>query len=129
MLADRQNRELVLVEELVKKLLLFVILRSSHRMCSVKNAFLKVRKYHTNIPVLESVFNKVAGLRACNFITKKLQQRCFPVKFAKFVRTPFLTEHLRWLLLYHSKVHLYRLRISLTIQLNFALFLLAYIIL
>ena len=25
--------------------------------------------------------------------------RCFPVKFAKFLRTPFFTEHLRWLLL------------------------------
>ena len=26
--------------------------------------------------------------------------RCFPVNFAKFLRTPFLTEHLRWLLLF-----------------------------
>ena len=25
--------------------------------------------------------------------------RCFPVNFAKFLRTSFLTEHLRWLLL------------------------------
>ena len=25
--------------------------------------------------------------------------RCFPVNFAKFLRIPFLTEHLRWLLL------------------------------
>ena len=24
---------------------------------------------------------------------------CFPVNFAKFLRTPFLIEHLRWLLL------------------------------
>ena len=24
---------------------------------------------------------------------------CFPVNFAKFLRTPFFTEHLRWLLL------------------------------
>ena len=24
---------------------------------------------------------------------------CFPVNFAKFLRTTFLTEHLRWLLL------------------------------
>ena len=29
-------------------------------------------------------FNKVAGLR----------HRCFPVNFAKFLRTSFLTEHL-----------------------------------
>ena len=28
-----------------------------------------------------------------------LWHRCFPVNFAKFLRTPFFTEHLRWLLL------------------------------
>ena len=26
-------------------------------------------------------------------------ERCFPVNFAKFLRTPFLTKYLRWLLL------------------------------
>ena len=36
-----------------------------------------------------SLFNKVAGLKACNFIKKRLQHRCFPVKFAKFFRTSF----------------------------------------
>ena len=36
---------------------------------------------------------------ACNFI-KIETHRCFPVNFEKFLRTPFLTEHLRWLLLY-----------------------------
>ena len=35
---------------------------------------------------------------ACNFI-KRFQHRCFPVIFAKFFRTSFFTEHLRWLLL------------------------------
>ena len=35
----------------------------------------------------------------CNFIKKETLHRCFPVNFAKFLRTPFLTEHLRWLLL------------------------------
>ena len=34
---------------------------------------------------------------ACNFIKKRLWHRCFSVNFAKFLRTPFLTEHLRWL--------------------------------
>ena len=49
--------------------------------------------------MLESLFNKYAGLKACNFVEKRLQHRCFPVKFAKFLRTPFFTEHIRWLLL------------------------------
>ena len=30
---------------------------------------------------------KFAGLRACNFIKKRLQHRSFPVKFAKFLKT------------------------------------------
>ena len=42
-------------------------------------------------------FNQVAS--ACNFIKKRLWRRCFPVNFAQFLRTPFSTEHLWWLLL------------------------------
>ena len=30
----------------------------------------------------------------CNFIKKRLQHRCFPMKFTKSLRTPFFTEHL-----------------------------------
>ena len=41
-------------------------------------------------PVLESLFNKAAGLQVCNFIKKRLQHRCFPVIIAEFLRTPFL---------------------------------------
>ena len=36
-------------------------------------------------------------LKACNFIKKRLQHKCFPVNIVKFLRT-FLIEHLRWLL-------------------------------
>ena len=43
--------------------------------------------------------------QAGNFIKKRLQHRCFPVKLAKFLRTPFLKEHLRWLLLYMLYTH------------------------
>ena len=37
------------------------------------------------------ILNKVAVL---NFIKKETWQGCFPVNFAKFLRTPFFTEHL-----------------------------------
>ena len=30
---------------------------------------------------------------------KQLQHRCFPMKFAKFLRTPIFTKLLRWLFL------------------------------
>ena len=44
-------------------------------------------------------FNKIAGLRPATLLKNRLWHRCFPVNFAKFPRTTFLTEHLRWLLL------------------------------
>ena len=42
-------------------------------------------------------FNKAAG--PATLLKKRLWHRCFPVNFAKFLRIPFLTEHLWWLLL------------------------------
>ena len=43
----------------------------------------------------QSLFsNKVAGLRPAILLKKRLWHRCFPVNFEKFLRTPFLTEHL-----------------------------------
>ena len=49
-------------------------------------------------PVLESLFNKVAGL-ACNVIKKRLQHRSFPVKFAKILRSTILKNIFQRLLL------------------------------
>ena len=46
---------------------------------------------------------KVAGLQTYTFSKKRLQHRRFPVKFAKFLRTPFFTEHLRRLF-YRAKL-------------------------
>ena len=44
-------------------------------------------------------FNKLSGLRPATYLKKRLWHRGFSVNFAKFLRIPFLTEHLRWLLL------------------------------
>ena len=55
-----------------------------------RRSSLKFRKFHWKTSVLESIFNKVAGLKACNFIKKRLQHTCFPIKYAKFLRTPIL---------------------------------------
>ena len=56
--------------------------------------FLEISQKFTGKHLCQSLFfNKVAGA-ACK---KRLCHRCFPVNFAKFVRTPFFTEHLRWL--------------------------------
>ena len=37
------------------------------------------------------------SLLACNFIKKRLQYRCLPVKFTKLLKTPFFVEQLQWL--------------------------------
>ena len=39
------------------------------------------------MPLLESLSDKDAGLKVCNFIKKRLQHRCFPVNIAKCLRT------------------------------------------
>ena len=67
--------------------------------CSSKQVFSKSSQILQEKLVLEPNFTKVAGLLCCNVVKNRLQHRCFPVKFAKFLRTPFFTEHLQWLLL------------------------------
>ena len=44
-------------------------------------------------------FNEVSGLRPATLLKTRLLHRCFPVNFVKFLRTPILTKHLRWLLI------------------------------
>ena len=39
---------------------------------------------------LESLLNKVKGLKVSKFMKERLQHRCFPVIVAKFLRTCFL---------------------------------------
>ena len=65
--------------------------RSSHRSCPVKKYALKNFAKFTGKHMCQSLFfNKVAD-GACNFIKKeRLWHRCFPMNFAKFLRTPFL---------------------------------------
>ena len=60
----------------------------------VLRAFAKFTRKH----LCQSLFTKLHA-SVCNFIKKKLWHRCFPVNFAKFLRTSFPTGYLRWLLL------------------------------
>ena len=72
--------------------------RSSPSQILFKISFLNNFASYIRKHLCWSLFNKFGGLQACNFVKRRLQHRCFPVKFAKFLRTPFFTEHLRWLL-------------------------------
>ena len=54
--------------------------------------FLEISKFTGKHQCQSLFFNKFAGL--------SLWQRCLPVNFVKFLRTPFYIEHLCWLLLF-----------------------------
>ena len=71
--------------------------------------------------VLEFLFNKVAGLHACNFIKKRHENRYFPVNIAKFFRTPTLKNICEWLLLIMS-IWLYFSRKFATLSIRNQLF-------
>ena len=73
-----------------------VVYRSSHRRCSVKKGSL-------------GNFAKFTGthLRQRLFFIKK--EALAKLHFAKFLRTPFLTEHLQWL---HLSISEYEEKIS-----------------
>ena len=65
--------------------------------------------------MLESLLNKVKGLKAYNFLKKKLQHRCFSLNIVKFLRTFILKNTCEWTLLqiperpYSKRVLLYLL--------------------
>ena len=84
----------------MQNLIFHARLRSSHWRCSVRKVVLRNFSKFTGKKLCQSLFfNKVARLRPATLLKKRLWHRCVPVNFAKFLRTPFFTEHLRWLLL------------------------------
>ena len=70
---------------------LHCIVRNSHRRCCVKKGVLKNVVKFTRQHLCQSLFFDKLKMR--------LWQRCFPVNFTKFLRTHFLQNTSRWLLL------------------------------
>ena len=67
------------------------VLRSSHQRCSIKKVVLKNFPKLTGKHQRQSLFfSKVSGFRPATLLKKKLWHKCFPVNFAKFLRTPLL---------------------------------------
>ena len=64
--------------------------RSSHRRYPVKKGVLKNFANFTAKHLCWSIFLIKRRLQACNFVKKRLQHWCFPVKFAKFLITSVL---------------------------------------
>ena len=81
----------------VKKYLLITLLRSR---------LVQTRPYRSSLPqmffqidVLKNFANFTEKHQCWSLASNFIKNRCFPMKFANFLRTPFFTEHLRWLLL------------------------------
>ena len=74
--------------------------RSSHPEVFCKKAVLRnFAKFTGNTCARVSFLIKLQASRPATLLKKSLWYRCFPVNFVKFLRTPFFTEHLWWLLL------------------------------
>ena len=74
--------------------------RSSHRRCPTGKGVLRNFAKFTGKDLCQSLFfNKATDLRPATLLKKKLCRRCFPVNFAKFLRTLFLENTSRRLLL------------------------------
>ena len=66
----------------------------------MKKVFLEIsQNSEENTCARVSFLNKVAGSGPATLLKKRIWCRCFPLNFAKFLKTSFLTEHLWWLLL------------------------------
>ena len=85
--------------------------RRSHQRCSVRKGVLRNFKKFTGKHLCQNLFSNKVAARPATSLKKRLWHRCFPVNFAKFLRTPFFIENLWWLLLqiFLSSVYWYNL--------------------
>ena len=64
------------------------------------------------------------GLKPATLLKKRLWHRCLPANFMKFLRTPFYTEHVWWLLLFMVRIETcWNLRLFKNLPLKHALLL------
>ena len=104
---SKWNKLLFIVLQLLKKFNYFwtsqpkwgYFQKQPPKIICEKRCSRKIRQFHRKTLVLESLFNKAAGLKACNFIKARPQNRYFPVKLVKFLRTSILKNMCERLLL------------------------------
>ena len=81
------------------EILILTDYRRSRPEVFCKQSVLQIFEEITGKTKCRSLFlNEVAGFRPTALLKKSLWHRCFPVNVADFLRTPFLMEHLWWLL-------------------------------
>ena len=64
-----------------------------------KMYFERFRKLHRKAPVLKIFFKQSCRSSVCKLFRKRMQNKCFPVKFVKLLRTPTLKNISKQLLL------------------------------
>ena len=75
-------------------------IRSSHPEVFCKTGVLRNFANFTGKHLCQNLFfNKVASLRPPTLLRKRFWHTYFPLNFVKFLRRPFYTEHLWWVLL------------------------------
>ena len=90
----RSKRNLKIILE-ITSWLYFLCVRSSHQRCTTKKAVFKNFAMFTRKFLYWSLFfKKVLGLKACNFIKKKLQQ-VFSCECCEIFKNAYFEEHLR----------------------------------
>ena len=97
---ETKSVTLIMKEKISAKNSILLIDRSSCQEVFCKKGILRNFAKFTGKHLCQSfLFNSVASLRPATLLKKRLWHRCFPQNFSKFLGTPFLTEHLRWLFL------------------------------
>ena len=69
------------------------------RRCSVEQVFLKISQNSQENTCPRVSFLLKLQAPPATLLKKRIWSRCFPVNFAKFLRTTFFIEHIWWLLL------------------------------
>ena len=76
-----------------------MITQHIHKICFCSNLYC----FPSGISIAEQVGNALIQNESCDAKNhhrkKRLWYRCFPMNFAKFLRTPFFVEQLWWLIL------------------------------
>ena len=84
--------------------MIVIFLEAIVQRYSVKKVFLEIlQNSRESTCARVSFLIKLQATRPATLLKKRLWYRCFPVNFAEFLRTPFLTEYIRWLLLYFPR--------------------------
>ena len=78
---------------------LLITCKSSHQRCSVKKVFLEILQNSQDSTCARVSFLIKLQAAPATLLKKRLQHRCFPGNFAKFLITPVFAENLWWLFL------------------------------